>query len=58
MNGAKLEEMTSFKYLGTNLSKDGTDTAEILIRITMATTSMARLSRLWTRSSISIKYRL
>ncbi|KAH3768495.1 hypothetical protein DPMN_169708 [Dreissena polymorpha] len=53
MNGEKPEEVTNFKYLGTTLSKDGTSTIEVLMRIAMATTAMALLSRLWTSSSAS-----
>ena len=33
VNGQKLEEVTSFKYLTATLSKDGTYSAEIRIRI-------------------------
>ena len=33
MNGQKSEEVTSFKYLGATLCKDGTYAAEIHIRI-------------------------
>ncbi|KAH3700460.1 hypothetical protein DPMN_075436 [Dreissena polymorpha] len=33
------------------MSKDGTSTAEVRIRMTMATAAMARLNRLWTYSS-------
>ena len=33
MKGQKLEEMTSFKYLGATLCKDGICSAEIHIRI-------------------------
>ncbi|KAH3700471.1 hypothetical protein DPMN_075450 [Dreissena polymorpha] len=40
------------------LSKDGKSTAEVQVRITMATAAMARLSRLWTSSSISIHMQL
>ena len=43
MNGQKLEEVTSFKYLGATLCKDGTCSAEVLIRIAIA---MARLKRI------------
>ena len=42
MNGQKVEEVTSFKYLGATLCKDGTCSAEIHIRIASA---MARLTR-------------
>ena len=60
MIGEKLEEVTSFKYLGAALSKDGSSTADVQIRIAIATAAMARLSRLWTSSSISFPtmYRL
>ena len=33
MNGQELEEVTSFKYLGAALCKDGTCSAEIRVRI-------------------------
>ena len=49
-NGQKLEEVTSFKYLGATLCKDGTCSAEVSIRIASA---MARLSRLWQCNIIS-----
>ena len=42
MNGEPLEEVTSFKYLGATLSKDGTCRAEIHIWIATATAAMAR----------------
>ena len=37
MTGEPLEEVTSFKYLGATLSKDGTCRAQIRIRIATAT---------------------
>lgn len=60
MNGQKLEEVDSFKYLGATLSKDGSCTAEVRIRISTATSAMARLDRIWRSNSISFtnKYRL
>ena len=33
INGQKLEEVTSFKYLGANLYKDGTCSADIRVRV-------------------------
>ena len=59
MNGESLQEVTSFKYLGATLSKDGTCTAEIRIRIATATAAMARLSRIW-KSNINfhVKFKL
>ena len=43
MNGRKLEEVTSVKYLGATLCKDGTCSAEVYIRIASA---MARLNKI------------
>ena len=59
-NGQKLEEVTSFMYLGTTLCKDGTCLAEAHIRITSAIAAMARLNRIWRCNTISfaIKFRL
>ena len=48
MNGQKLEEVTSFKYLGTTLCKDGTCSAEVRIA-----SAMARLNRIWRCNTIS-----
>ncbi|XP_052237947.1 uncharacterized protein LOC127849270 [Dreissena polymorpha] len=58
-NGEKLEEVISLKYIGAYLSKLGTSTTKVRIRIAMATTAMVRMSRFWTSSSISFpnKYR-
>ena len=36
MNGRKFKEVTSFKYLGATLCKDGTYSAEVRIRIASA----------------------
>ncbi|MGL4418375.1 MAG: reverse transcriptase domain-containing protein [Plesiomonas shigelloides] len=60
VNGQRLEEVNSFKYLGASLSKDGSCTAEIRIRIAAAASAMARLDRIWRSNSISFttKYRL
>ena len=44
MNGEKLEEVISFKYLGTILCKDGTYSAEVRIRIASAMEAMATLT--------------
>ncbi|KAH3714769.1 hypothetical protein DPMN_057469 [Dreissena polymorpha] len=41
MNGEKLEEVTIFKYLRAALSKDGSSTADVRIRITLAIAAMA-----------------
>ena len=46
MNGQKLEEVTSFKYLGATLGKDGTCSAEVHIRIASAMAAVTRLNRI------------
>ena len=53
MIGQNLEEVTSFKYLGATLCKDGTCSTEVCIRITSAMAAMARLSRTWRYNTIS-----
>ena len=50
MNSQKLEEVTSFKYLGATLCKDGTCSAEVHIRTASV---MARLNRIWWCNTIS-----
>ena len=49
MNGQKLEEVTSFKYLGATLCKNGTYSVEVRIRIASA---MARLNKIWRCNTI------
>ena len=46
MKGQKLEEATSFQYLGATLCNDGTCSAEVRIRIASAMAAMARLNRI------------
>ena len=53
MNGHKLQEVTSFKYLGAILYKDGTCSAEVHIKIASDMAAMARLSRIWLCNTIS-----
>ena len=45
--------MTSFKYLGETLCKDGTRSAEIHSRIASAMAAMAKLNRIWWHNTIS-----
>ena len=49
MNDRKLDEMTSLKYLGATLCKDGTCSAEVHIRIA---STMVRLNRVWQCNTI------
>ena len=51
VNGQKLGEVTSFKYLGASLCKDGTCSAEVRITIALA---MAGLNRIWPCNTISL----
>ena len=44
MNGQKLEQVTSFKYIGATLCTDGTCSAEICPRNASAITAMVRLN--------------
>ena len=53
MNSLKLEEMTSFKYIGATLCEDGTCSAEVCIRIAAAMAAVARLNRIWRCNTIS-----
>ena len=50
MNGQKLEEVNSFRYLGATPCKDATCSAEVYNRIVSA---MARLNRIWRCNTIS-----
>ena len=60
MNSQKLECVTSFKYLGAALCKDGTCSSEVHIRIASAMAATARLNKMWHCNTISFasKFRL
>ena len=53
VNGQKLEEVTSFRYLGATLCKDAICSTEVRIRIASAIAAMARLNRIWLCNTIS-----
>ena len=57
ISGYTMEGVISFKFSGATLSKDGTSLARVRPKIAMATSAVARLSRLW-KSNFSTKYRL
>ena len=46
MNGQQLEEVMAFKYLGATLTKYGRSTAEIKIRLAIATAGMVKLNNI------------
>ena len=52
-NSQKLEEVTSLKYQGATLYKDGTCSAEVRSSIALATAARARLIRIWRCNTIS-----
>ena len=54
IDGEKLDEESSFRYLRVILTKDGTCSAEIRLRIAAATAAMARLTRVW-KNNISFR---
>ena len=53
VDGQKLEEVTSFNYLGATLCKDDTCSAEVRVRIASAMAATARLNRIWQCNTIS-----
>ena len=58
MNGQQLEEVDAFKYLGSTLTKDGRSSTEIKTRIGVATSAMAKLSKIWRSKDISFPTKL
>ena len=60
MNGERLEEVKSFKYLGSIISSEGDSTEEIRTRINLATSAIAKLKKIWSNNNIktSTKIRL
>ena len=53
VNGQKLEEVTSFKYLGATQCKGGICSSEVHFRIASAMAAMARLNRTGLCNTIS-----
>ena len=51
--GQKLEEVTSFKYIGATLCKDGTCLVEVHFRIASVMAAMARLNIIWQCKTVS-----
>ena len=54
MNRQKLEELTSFKYLGATLCTDNNCSAETCIKIVWTMTVIARLNRIGRSKTISL----
>ena len=53
INGQKLETVTSFRYLGSVITDEGSK-PEILSRIAQTTAALTRLKPVWTDRSISL----
>ena len=57
VNGQKLETVTSFKYLGSVITDEGSK-PEILSRLAQATAALTRLKPIWIDKSISLSSKL
>ena len=57
VNGHKLETVTSFRYLGSVITDEGTK-PEILSRIAQATAALTRLKPVWIDKSISLSSKI
>ena len=56
INGQKLETVTSFKYLGSVITDEGSKT-EIFSRIAQTTAALRRLKPVWNDRSISLSFK-
>ena len=57
MNGQKLETVTSFKYLGSVITDEGSK-PEIISRISQSTAALLRLKPVWNDRSISLSSKI
>ena len=57
VNGQRLETVTSFKYLGSAITDEGSK-PEILSRIAQATAALTRLKPVWIDKSISLSSKI
>ena len=57
VNGQKLETVTSFKYLGSVITDEGSK-PEILSRIAQTTTALTRLKPVWIDKSMSLSSKI
>ena len=57
VNGQKLETVTSFKYLGSVITDEGSK-PELLCRIAQATATLTRLRPIWIDKSISLSSKI
>ena len=57
VNGQKLETVTSFKYLGSVITDEGSK-PELLCRTAQATAALTRLKPVWNDRSISLSSKI
>ena len=57
VNGQKLETVTSFKYLGSVITNEGSK-PEILSRIAQTTAALIKLKPVWNDRSISVNFKI
>ena len=57
VNGQKLETVTSFKYLDSVITDDGSK-PDILSRIAQTTAALTRLKPVWNDRSISLSFKI
>ena len=57
MSGQRLDTVTSFKYLGSVITDEGSK-PEILSRIAQTTTALTRLKPVWIDKSISLSSKI
>ena len=57
VNGQKLETVTSFKYLGSVITNEGSK-SEILSRTAQATAAITRLKPVWNERGISLSFKI
>ena len=57
VNGLKLETVTSFKYLSSVITDEGSK-PEILSRIAQTTAALTRLKPVWNDRSISLNFKI
>jgi len=46
VNGSKLQSVTTFKYLGSNITEDGTSVREVKTKLAIATQHLSKLKKI------------
>jgi len=58
VNGSKLQSVKAFKYLGSNITEDGTSVREVKTNIAIATQHLSKLKKIWSSKNISMKAKM